>query len=210
MTECDNGKQCLKLSFKKHISPTDIVSARLWVFRRKKDLSIPSTLTISTKQGRHGSKHFVHKTHTMGGEGVDGWFATQLKVNDIIHQKAPSSSASSNIERDGNKIVKFHAILKCDNCEFIDKKSYTPFIGLDTVTRIRQIRRRSVSQDDCSGGCCRKPLKISFEDLGWDFVYYPREYNAYYCQGSCSNKTAVNKAKHSLYTAVGVKTNCCV
>ena len=210
LSECDNGKQCMKVSFKKHISPIDIVSARLWVFRRKKDLSIPSNLTISTKQGRHGGKHFVHNSHTTGGEGVDGWYATQLKIDDIIHQKkTPSPTESSIIEISDKNIVKFHALLKCDNCEFINKKSYTPFVSIDSVTHVRQIRRRSVSQDDCSGGCCRKSLKISFEELGWDFVYYPREYNAHYCQGNCSNKTALNKAKHTLYSAVGVKTKYC-
>lgn len=207
MSECDNGKHCLKISFEEQIFFTDIVSVRLWVFRRKKDLNRSSTLTVSTKQRRHGGKYF-NKSHTMTVESVDGWLSMQLRVDDIIHQKTPSAKSSKIEVNDGN-IAKFHAILKCDNCEFMNKKNFIPFIAIDTVTRVRQIRRRSVSKDECSGGCCRKAFKVNFKDLGWDFVYYPLKYNAYYCQGSCYNNTGENKAKDYLFTAAGVRTKYC-
>lgn len=38
--------------------------------------------------------------------------------------------------------------------------------------------------------CRRYPLNVDFRDLGWsDFVIAPREYNAYYCAGTCSKPT---------------------
>ncbi|XP_071829661.1 uncharacterized protein [Apostichopus japonicus] len=41
--------------------------------------------------------------------------------------------------------------------------------------------------------CRRYPLQVNFRDLGWsDFVIVPREFNAYYCAGTCSKPTKHN------------------
>ena len=56
---------------------------------------------------------------------------------------------------------------------------------------------------DCTRGdgnfkCCRYPVWISFQDLGWDsWVLQPKGYQAYYCDGSCpKNYKTMNNFAH--------------
>ena len=34
--------------------------------------------------------------------------------------------------------------------------------------------------------CCRFDLVVNFAELGWNWVYYPQRYHAYYCAGECN------------------------
>jgi len=34
--------------------------------------------------------------------------------------------------------------------------------------------------------CCMWPLKIDFDEFGWDWVLFPRDYDANFCSGDCS------------------------
>ena len=146
--------------------------------------------------------------------------------SDIVHHKKKKSKrVFTGAEEEATTLVKFQALLKCDNCEFLNKKSHTPFVELDTKIRVnkRQIRRRSVTQDKCTGKCCRKPMTVSFKKLGWEFVFFPQEYEAYYCGGSCPSKAHASSngsssntdtSKHSLLVEaiLGTKTKanyCC-
>jgi len=51
--------------------------------------------------------------------------------------------------------------------------------------------------DDVETRCCRRPLWISFREIGWDdWILAPDGYQAYYCYGSCppGHRTAHNHA----------------
>jgi growth differentiation factor 8/11 len=34
--------------------------------------------------------------------------------------------------------------------------------------------------------CCIWPLTIDFDEFGWDWVLFPRTYEANFCSGDCS------------------------
>lgn len=51
--------------------------------------------------------------------------------------------------------------------------------------------RRSTLPNVCRPGsnktkCCLYNLMIDFEKVGWDFVIAPKRYNAYICNGECT------------------------
>ena len=51
--------------------------------------------------------------------------------------------------------------------------------------------------DDAEPRCCRRPLWISFGEIGWsDWILAPDGYQAYYCYGACppGHRTAHNHA----------------
>jgi len=51
--------------------------------------------------------------------------------------------------------------------------------------------------DDDEPRCCRRPLWISFREIGWhDWILAPEGYQAYYCYGACppGHRTAHNHA----------------
>ena len=38
----------------------------------------------------------------------------------------------------------------------------------------------------CNGaGCCRQDFKVNFKDVGWNWILFPKEYNAKKCSGGC-------------------------
>lgn len=51
--------------------------------------------------------------------------------------------------------------------------------------------RRNTQPNVCRPGsnetkCCLYDLMIDFEKVGWDFVIAPKRYNAYICNGECT------------------------
>lgn len=58
---------------------------------------------------------------------------------------------------------------------------------------------------DCSHGpnnktdlCCRHSLKVSFAEIGWDWVAEPKEFDAYMCKGRCPNDNRNFNSTHAL------------
>ncbi|RWS01924.1 Transforming growth factor beta like domain containing protein-like protein [Dinothrombium tinctorium] len=46
--------------------------------------------------------------------------------------------------------------------------------------------------------CCKQPLCISFEEIGWDdWIIYPKGFNANYCVGKCSSPYLMMHAQAS-------------
>ena len=199
--------QCLKVSFDHELDPSDVgvLSAELWVYREAIDKQQSSKLSIHTSKKKSHSK--LHFSKSTGPNKSDGWSATQIKTSEVIHYP---TQLMSNKAVDIN--VKFQLTIKCkcENCQFSMDKSHTPFVSLNIVNRKKKIIRRSTTDEKClSTGCCRKPLTVNFKDIGWDkWVYYPEQYNAYYCKGNCSGAAHQHQHKHTgLVKAVSEQKN---
>ena len=72
------------------------------------------------------------------------------------------------------------------------RRELTPHVDVYSRRKPVQARRkRSDEKFDCTQGdgeqrCCRYPLWISFEHIGWSgWVVAPDGYKAYYCDGTC-------------------------
>ena len=185
LPSCGEGQQCLQVSFDHDLDRLEqnIVSAHLWVFRKRANTSRPSSIYIHTAER---GKNLIHSSHNHGDN--DGWYATQIKVNQILRHP----------KKDQNTAVKFITTMKCNNCVFLDEKRYTPFISLKIIKRRKEKSRRSIKDNCSSSGCCRKSTKIKFKDIGLDFIFYPLHYDAYSCEGSCSNiSNSKTQTKHT-------------
>lgn len=53
--------------------------------------------------------------------------------------------------------------------------------------------------------CCRYPLTVDFDDLGWDWVIAPKRYEASYCSGECQ-MTFLPKNVHLYLSQLSNKT----
>lgn len=92
-----------------------------------------------------------------------------------------------------------------DGTDAAAKGSFKPFFMID----FRRIERRKTADEEarleirsrrgkrnlnCSPEvreCCREKLHIDFEAIGLkDFVLFPKNYNAYFCRGSCDSAAA--------------------
>lgn len=54
--------------------------------------------------------------------------------------------------------------------------------------RARRVRRNlglTCTEDEEETRCCRYPLVVDFELFGWDFIIFPKRYEANYCSGEC-------------------------
>ena len=91
-------------------------------------------------------------------------------LGDIVEFAAPNSRLSNEV---------FHAFLNKDL--FPNLNVYTQERKI--VTRVK----RSDVFDECQRGlCCRRPLEVNFQDIGWDdWIIAPPKYEAYYCDGAC-------------------------
>lgn len=70
----------------------------------------------------------------------------------------------------------------------------------------------SEEQDPDTTECCMWPLTIDFEEFGWEWVLFPRTYEANICSGSCDLGTPAEHPHGSLTQMVGLHSTagpCC-
>lgn len=54
--------------------------------------------------------------------------------------------------------------------------------------------------------CCKYPMEIDFEEMGWDWVIAPRRYDANYCHGDCPRQYMLQYAHTQIIDAIGHST----
>ncbi|KAJ8984020.1 hypothetical protein NQ317_012243 [Molorchus minor] len=70
----------------------------------------------------------------------------------------------------------------------VDKGRKIPFVEISTVEPKRRLRRNlGLNCDDTMNEplCCRYPLMVDFEEIGFDFIIAPKRYDAHMCAGEC-------------------------
>ena len=86
-----------------------------------------------------------------------------------------------------------HIRVTCKTCTADPRTSpishhgeYRPFIMIHLKPDKHHRAKRS--SKDCVAGlrsCCRERIRFSFAQIGWNWVQQPKDYNGYYCKGSC-------------------------
>jgi len=99
------------------------------------------------------------------------------------------------------------------------ESAQAPYMQLDisrTAWRARTKRtaHRTCSEEHDPGTteCCMWPLTIDFEEFGWDWVLFPRTYEANICSGSCELGTPAEHPHGSLTQMAGLHSTagpCC-
>jgi TGF-beta receptor, other len=101
--------------------------------------------------------------------------------------------------------------IKCDTCTsgflpISTQPDTKAFIVIDTISQKGVSRqRRSMDCGPGSSECCRDVLYIDFEEIGWnDWIIFPKGYHAYFCRGTCSRISSIQKAGSDHAMAVQV------
>lgn len=63
-------------------------------------------------------------------------------------------------------------------------------------------KTRRSKRSTCNRECCRRPLKISFKEIGWDWIVQPAEFEAFYCKGRCRNVSDDFASTHALMQSI--------
>ncbi|GFQ81196.1 hypothetical protein TNCT_502461 [Trichonephila clavata] len=58
------------------------------------------------------------------------------------------------------------------------------------------------SRGQRGGKCCRRPLSISFADIGWNWIVQPKEFEAFYCKGRCNDSKGHFANTHALMQSI--------
>ncbi|XP_064476754.1 bone morphogenetic protein 2-like [Ornithodoros turicata] len=92
-------------------------------------------------------------------------------------------------------------------------------LDVEVVENVARVRRHSVDTGvssldghprlrmECSNGmktkvCCRYALKVSFAEIGWDWIVEPKEFEAYFCKGKCPNRYRNFASTHALLQSI--------
>lgn len=67
---------------------------------------------------------------------------------------------------------------------------------------VRPPRSKRSAHRACSGNCCKKSLKISFKEIGWNWVIQPKEFEAFHCKGRCRDVTSDFASTHALMQSI--------
>lgn len=93
-------------------------------------------------------------------------------------------------------------------------KGKIPYLEITPdAPRRRTKRSLGLNCDETSNQplCCRYPLTVKFEEIGWDFILAPKSYEAFYCRGECPFLTLQKHAHTHLVTMASSNTvhPCC-
>ena len=106
--------------------------------------------------------------------------------------------------RTGKKKVHYYLL----TCIHIARNIQGPYLQIDIqeggwrsrVKRTTINRVCSEEYDPKVTQCCMWPLKIDFDEFNWDWILFPRSYDANFCSGDCSlGRMNVMKILH-IYT----------
>ncbi|XP_015913274.1 dorsalin-1 [Parasteatoda tepidariorum] len=64
------------------------------------------------------------------------------------------------------------------------------------------MRRTRVKRAVCTNKCCKKSLRISFKEIGWDWIVQPTDFEAFYCKGRCKDMTDDFASTHALLQSI--------
>jgi len=125
-------------------------------------------------------------------------FFIDVTPSKLSNKKSVSIDIRGDIERwkekRGSK-AEYRLRLKCSTEPCIETDSL-PFI--DLVYQKYRPKQAERPESECKAGqCCRKSIRVTVTDLGWDdWFFMPQAFDYHYCQGSCKN------AKNSPYTSL--------
>ncbi|RWS01459.1 Inhibin beta B chain-like protein [Dinothrombium tinctorium] len=75
---------------------------------------------------------------------------------------------------------------------------HSPFLIIYTKSMIKHKSKREEISCNENTECCKQPLYISFEEIGWgDWIIAPKGFDANYCVGKCSSPYLMMRAQTS-------------
>ena len=165
------------------------------MFEQGYDLrSAKLTLTPSNEMlGMTGKNAYIeiqrkkrkHNIDVTKSKFINGKYLNIVEIGDDIKKWKPKRGSKD----------QFRLRLKCGKSNCIEAGS-KPTLSLE-YRKFRPKQSERLKSECKDGQCCRKSIRVTVEDLGWDdWFFIPQAFDYHYCQGSCT------KAKRSPYTSL--------
>ncbi|XP_064648037.1 growth/differentiation factor 8-like [Lineus longissimus] len=189
-----NNSQICYFTFKDDVMKARIEKAKLWVYLRDGGrMTGPNAKTLilvyqrfppSTPGGPVTRRLIDRKEIHPPPRGLN-WH--HFNIRDVVEEWTlrPETNYGLYIEATDHIGKMLPVIVPNTEAE----SNYKPFVDLKirdmSSNRQKRMLSRTCQEDDVERNCCRFPLRISFEDFGWDWVIAPKSYTANYCSGEC-------------------------
>ncbi|EHA99132.1 Growth/differentiation factor 11 [Heterocephalus glaber] len=164
--QTDDSPLCCYFHFSPKVMFTKVLKAQLWVYL----LPLPRPATVYLQ---------ILRLKPLTGEG------TSIDFKQVVHSwiRQPQSNWGIEInafDPSGTDLAVTSLGLEAEGLH--------PFMELRVLENTkRALRNLGLDCDEHSSEsrCCRYPLTVAFEALGWDWIIAPKRYKANYCSGQC-------------------------
>ncbi|KAJ8949168.1 hypothetical protein NQ318_021659 [Aromia moschata] len=183
------GHDILHFVFTDSITKFHVSNATLYLYLRGSDRRpLPDVLIevfkvkkITDHPDPPGLGRVVAKKVTQPS-GRGDWVTVDLSetVSEWFKNPRENHGFVVNATVDGKKVVVTDAT--------VDKGKKVPFVEISTMESKRRVRRNiGLNCEDNANEplCCRYPLMVDFERIGFDFIIAPKRYDAHMCAGDC-------------------------
>ncbi|XP_037542207.1 growth/differentiation factor 8 [Nematolebias whitei] len=201
--QLDGQPKCCFFSFSNKVQANRIVGAQLWFQLRPADEATTVFLQISRLSPvADGTRHIrIRSLKIDVTAGVSSWRRIDVKQVVAVWLRQPETNWGIEIkafDSRGNDL----AVTSAEPGE----EGLQPFMEVKLSQGPKRVRRDpglDCDENSPETRCCRYPLTVDFEDLGFGWVIAPKRYKANYCSGECEDMHLqmyphthlVNKAK---------------
>ncbi|KAG8558664.1 hypothetical protein GDO81_017095 [Engystomops pustulosus] len=206
LTEATENPKCCYFKVSTKLQLNKITKAQLWIYL--KPIQRPTTVVVQIlrliKPLKDGSRHIgIRALKLEMNPGPGSWQSIDVKTVLQNWLRHPETNRGIEIKAfDGNGE---------DLAVTNNENGLMPFIEVKVTDAPKRFRRESgIDCDDHSAEtmCCRYPLLVDFEAIGWDWVIAPKKYKANECSGECGidflqkypHSHLVNQANQKGYT----------
>ncbi|GAB6028092.1 Growth/differentiation factor 11 [Chamberlinius hualienensis] len=170
-----------------------VVSANLWVYLnppRYLPDAIPIWLHVYKVWRSETNLSYVLQDHVSSAKVViksrkGNWHTVDIRKQVSDWFRNPHNNLGIIIQAFDNE---GRQLVATDRHQGADT-SLLPFLEVYVMDESKRRTKRMIGLN-CEEGsnevrCCRYPLKVDFEEFGWDWIIAPKTYDANYCSGEC-------------------------
>lgn len=170
----DTKDGLVKFRLPKDIASLSVSKAKLYIHTpeettsKKKAFLIISLLNTVTNKNTTVIRRIPRQT------SKDGWYSVKTLVE-------PLTEMINQYKQTSYSLNMYITCPDCDSTHFITDNPPILVIQGDKI-----IMAADDASSKCVGSCCVQPLVVDFDKLGYDWIIYPRKYEANYCEGNCN------------------------
>ncbi|XP_045779640.1 inhibin beta B chain [Maniola jurtina] len=180
---------CLQFELPPDVEPEEVTVVELWFYKERDPLDEYNQTFVISEAAHWDHQQQFKKTKPIAIKETDigeGWVRVEL-------------AWAVRVWLEGRE--RWHTLhVACRTCQlrraplsFHEK--HRPFLVLYTKYAGKRRRGRTLECGASTSECCREPLYVSFQELGWDdWIIQPSGYHAYFCKGTCAPISAVSQA----------------
>ncbi|XP_030066359.1 growth/differentiation factor 8 [Microcaecilia unicolor] len=177
-----NGKpKCCFFKFNPKIQYNKVVKAQLWIYLKpvQRATTVIVQILRLIKPMKEGSGYVIRSLKLDMRPDAGIWQSIDVKSVLQNWLKQPESNLGIEIKAfDENE----------HDVAVTNEDGLNPFLEVKVMDKPKRSRRDfglECDERSTEARCCRYPLTVDFEAIGWDWIIAPKRYKANYCSGDC-------------------------